>query len=109
MRRKLCGNEHPDVAIVLAHLAVLLQQKGRLTEAEQLNREALEMWRKSLGDGHPYIPRLKSILADVLEQEGKQAEAEKLRHEVAEPVGIAMPKPSPDPQLPKNQTPNPEP
>ena len=41
IKRKLLGNEHPDIAESLQTLGDLLLQEGKLTEAEASYREAL--------------------------------------------------------------------
>src|SRR5207237_5811016 len=46
-QRKLFGNEHPDVAASLRHLASVLKKQGKLREAETTYREALLMARKA--------------------------------------------------------------
>jgi hypothetical protein len=48
MCRKLFGNEDPQVANCLDHLAASLQQQHKLTEAEATARESLAMYRKLL-------------------------------------------------------------
>ena len=56
MRRKLLGNEHPDVATTLNGLAWVLAVKGKLAEAETMYREALAMrgssWATSIRMWH---------------------------------------------------------
>ncbi len=47
------GPGHPDVAIDLNNLALLLQATNRLAEAEPLMRRAVEIWTASLGPDHP--------------------------------------------------------
>ena len=51
MRRRLLGDEDPDVATSLNNLAKLLKEKGDLEAAEPLHRQALAMKRRLLGSG----------------------------------------------------------
>ena len=84
MRRKLLGNEHPDVALSLDNLADVLQAQGKLAEAETMYREALAMRRKLLGNEHPDVAISLINLADVLRKQGEHDEAkELLRSEIA--------------------------
>jgi tetratricopeptide (TPR) repeat protein len=52
---KTLGREHPDVAISLNHLALLLKDMNRLGEAEPLYRRALEIDEKNYGSDHPMV------------------------------------------------------
>ena len=47
------GESHPDVAASLNNLAVLYANQGRLTEAEPLLMQALELRQQILGNQHP--------------------------------------------------------
>ena len=53
MRRSTLGDEHPDTLRSLSNLASLLQDQGKLSEAEPLFMEVLRMRRSILGDDHP--------------------------------------------------------
>ncbi len=75
-RRKLLGNEHPDVAIVLSDLASVLNDQRKFAEAETMYREALAVKRKVSGDEHPDVASLLSDLGPVLVSQGKLVEAE---------------------------------
>ena len=81
IQRRLYGNENPDVADSLAHIALALLGQGRLAEAEPLAREALAMRRKLLGDEHPHVAESLNNLAGALSRQGKLAEAEPLARE----------------------------
>ena len=81
MRRKLLGNEHPDVATSLHNMALVLDYQGKLAEAETMHREALAMRRKLLGNEHPDVATSLNNLADVVQRQGKLAEAETLHRE----------------------------
>ena len=47
------GEEHPNTLISINNLGCLLQELGRLEEAELHLRESLEAMRRVLGDDHP--------------------------------------------------------
>jgi CHAT domain-containing protein/tetratricopeptide (TPR) repeat protein len=81
MRRKLLGDEHPDVAQSLNNLAFLLMHQGDYAGAEPLFREALAMWRELLGDEHPDAALSLGNLASVLWAQGDYAGAEPLYRE----------------------------
>jgi serine/threonine protein kinase/Tfp pilus assembly protein PilF len=74
MQTKRLGNKHSSVAQSLANLgAVLKEEQGRLTEAENTDRQALEI-RTELGD-KTEIANAMSQLAGVLQQENKTSQA----------------------------------
>ncbi len=81
IRRKLHGEEHPDVAMSLNNLASLLQDKGDYGAAEPLLREALAMRRKLLGDEHPHVANALNNLALLLWNAGDYAACEPLYRE----------------------------
>ncbi|MEH2164643.1 MAG: tetratricopeptide repeat protein, partial [Nostoc sp.] len=53
MRKRLLGDEHPNVATSLNNLALLYKSQGRYSNAEPLYIEALEIAEKRLGANHP--------------------------------------------------------
>ncbi len=61
MRRKLLGEEHPDVIVSLANLASALQDLREYAEAEQLYRQVLTLRRKLFGEEHPKDTKLTQI------------------------------------------------
>jgi hypothetical protein len=61
------GLDHPNVAIRLNNLALLLQATNRLAEAEPLMRRALAIFEDSLGDDHPQTKIVAGNLAALLE------------------------------------------
>ena len=81
LRRKILGDEHPDVASSLCDLGATLHMQSRFTEAEPLLREALAMRRKLLGSEHPDLARSLTALALPLHREGRDEEAETLARE----------------------------
>jgi len=72
------GNEHPDVAIRLNNLALLLQDTNRLEEAEPLMRRALAIDEASFGKDHPNVARDLNNLAQLLQDTNRLREAEPL-------------------------------
>ena len=81
MRRELMGNEHPAVAISLNELALVLQDEGRLTEAEATSREALALRRRVMRPEDSNLAVSAENLALLLCREGQFAEAETLARE----------------------------
>ncbi len=53
LRKKLLGEDHPDVATSLNNLGLLYNNQGRYEEAEPLYLQALELRKKLLGEDHP--------------------------------------------------------
>ena len=54
IRKKVHGEEHPDVAGSLHTLALLLKKQGRAEEAAHMGRQALlAIFEKALGTDHP--------------------------------------------------------
>jgi tetratricopeptide (TPR) repeat protein len=53
MRKRLLGEDHPNVANSLNNLASLYKSQGRFSEAEPLYQQALAMSKKFLGEEHP--------------------------------------------------------
>jgi serine/threonine protein kinase len=78
IRRKVLGENHPDLAQSLNDLAQLLKKKGKYEEAEPLYNESLKIRRKVLGEDHPDVAKSLSNLAELLEAKGKLNEAEPL-------------------------------
>ena len=72
------GPDHPDVAIDLNNLALLLQDTNRLGEAEPLMRRALAIDEASLGSDHPDVARDLNNLAALLQATNRLGEAEPL-------------------------------
>ena len=90
IRRKTLGETHPDYAMGLNNLAVLLLTMGQYTEAEPLHRQALEIGRKTLGEAHPDYATGLNNLAGVLEAVGRYAEAEPLYQQAVEVVRASL-------------------
>ena len=78
IRRRVHGDEHPEVAASLNNLASVFYRQGKYDEAEKLHRDALAMQRKLLGDENLGVANSINYLAVVLDAKGKFADAEKL-------------------------------
>ncbi|MEH2310839.1 MAG: tetratricopeptide repeat protein, partial [Nostoc sp.] len=65
MRKRLLGDEHPDVASSLNNLAFLYDSQGRYSDAEPLYIEALEIAEKRLGANHPNTITIRENLEDL--------------------------------------------
>jgi hypothetical protein len=53
IREKVRGPEHPDTALGLNNLALLLRDQGELAQAKPLFERALAICEKVLGPEHP--------------------------------------------------------
>lgn len=82
MRRQLLGDDHPEIGSALNNLAYLLYDKGERSEALQLSRESLNVYRKSsVGEEHPDLARAQNNLGMWLMEAGEYEEAEVLLRE----------------------------
>jgi tetratricopeptide (TPR) repeat protein len=81
MRRKLGGDEHPDVATSLTDVAVAREFQGDAAGAEPLLRNALEIRKKLLPPSHPAIIAAETRLGEALTYEGKPQLAETILRE----------------------------
>jgi serine/threonine protein kinase/tetratricopeptide (TPR) repeat protein len=82
LNRELYGDDNVRyVGHVLGTLAVLRTKQRRLPEAEDLNRQILQMRRDHYGDQHPQVAMSLHNLAHVLRRQGKHAEAVELFRE----------------------------
>lgn len=84
LRRQALGNEHPDVATSLDHLATVARLKDDYARSESLNREALDMRRRLLGAESMDVAVSLNNLGLVLHDRGKFDEAERLHRESLE-------------------------
>ena len=80
-RRKLFGNEHPDVAKSLDSLSAVLRNEDKPVEAEAVARESLALRNKMFPGDHPDLTRSLQFLGEILADQGKLDEAEKLLRE----------------------------
>ncbi|MCT7996488.1 CHAT domain-containing protein, partial [Laspinema olomoucense] len=69
---------HPDYATSLNNLAGLYRQMGRLSDAEPLFRQAMEIRRVQLGENHPDYATSLNNLAGLYRQMGRLSDAEPL-------------------------------
>jgi hypothetical protein len=69
------GEEHPRTLNSLGNLASLLENQGRLAEAEPYFREALEKSRRVQGEQHPTTLIFTANLGHVLQLQGEHQEA----------------------------------
>jgi tetratricopeptide (TPR) repeat protein len=66
------------VAFDLHRLAGILRERGQPSEAEPLQRHAVEILEKALGPEHPTFAVALMVLGDIYRAEGRRAEAEPL-------------------------------
>lgn len=67
----------------MSSLAVALRVQMRYVEAEQIQRESLELYEKSLGRAHPDTVEAMNNIAQTIHRQGKHEEAGELRTEIA--------------------------
>jgi tetratricopeptide (TPR) repeat protein len=72
------SQDHPNTAISLNNLAVVLHSQGKLGEAESMIRRALQINENTLSQDHPNTASSLNNLAEVLREQGKLGEAEPL-------------------------------
>ncbi|MEO1368534.1 MAG: tetratricopeptide repeat protein, partial [Acidobacteriota bacterium] len=77
------GPDHPDVAASLNNLAVIYRVVGRLEEAEQTMRQALEIRRNAIPDSVGTAHAM-GVLGNILEARGRIEEAIELKVEALE-------------------------
>jgi eukaryotic-like serine/threonine-protein kinase len=83
-RRRILGEQHPQVSTSMGRLGHALLVRGRYGEAERLYRESLRRNRTALGDSHLDTLNTMSSLADVLQEEGSLPESESLYRQAIE-------------------------
>ena len=67
IKKKVFGDEHPQVALGLNNLAVLLEEGfGNYEESYKLKKEALAIRKKVFGDEHPDVAGSLNNLAELL-------------------------------------------
>ncbi len=72
------GSDHPDTALSLNNLALLLEAQGEYAAAEPLYRRSLEISEKRLGSNHIETAQRLNNLAGLLRAQGQYATAEPL-------------------------------
>jgi hypothetical protein len=65
IRKKIFGDEHPDVADSLSNLAILLVTIGDLPQALAFEQRALAMYQKFLPPEHPNIQTAREMLEEI--------------------------------------------
>ena len=80
--RRVFGEESPSTLLVMGNLAAALNELGRRSEAEALQRQVWTARRRLLGDEHPKTLRSGGNLASMLAELGRTAEAEALQSQV---------------------------
>jgi tetratricopeptide (TPR) repeat protein len=78
IRDKALGADHPDTAVSLNNLALLLRAQGDLTAARPLFERALAIREKALGSDHPATALSLNNLASLLQDQGDLAAARPL-------------------------------
>ena len=79
---KTFGTVHPNTALSLSNLALVLRIQKRFEESEKQYQRTLAIREKALGAAHPTTALTMLNLADVLQAQKKYAEAEKLQRVV---------------------------
>ena len=93
-RRRLLGEEHPQVADALSALARVEEERGRLPEALDLVEQALAIRRRLYGPRHEMVARSLHDLGLLLRSQGDLAAAEgRLRTALALRRSLAEPSP----------------
>jgi tetratricopeptide (TPR) repeat protein/tRNA A-37 threonylcarbamoyl transferase component Bud32 len=76
LRERALGPDHPDTALTVGVLGVVLLQAGRYAEAEPLLERALAIQEQRYPEDHPVVASCLSNLATSLEKLGRTSEAE---------------------------------
>jgi tetratricopeptide (TPR) repeat protein len=73
------GPDHPRVADQMHQLAWALSRQRRLTEAETMARESLELTAKAVGGGHQLVASSRlPLIAEILDLQRRHAEADRI-------------------------------
>ena len=67
IRKKVFGEEHPDVAGNLNNIAILMYKQKKFSEAKLCMKQALSIWKKALGPDHPQTKAGEGTLQVILE------------------------------------------
>ncbi len=94
--RRLRGNDHADVAVVLNNLAGHCERQGQFAEADAYYRQALDILIRAEGEDGRSVATTRHNLASMLTQQGKYAEGEKLNREVLRVRRQILPEGHPD-------------
>jgi tetratricopeptide (TPR) repeat protein len=82
LRRRLFGNEHPDVAQSLNNLGAFYLVIGNYSEAKNNFEAALNIWEKLVGSEHPQVAITLNNIAEVCREQGLYLEAENIYKQV---------------------------
>jgi hypothetical protein len=66
LKEKLLGPSHPDTAMTLNNLAVLLKAQGELNESALFYQRALAVFQSVLKSDHPKLIRCRKNYASLL-------------------------------------------
>ena len=88
--RMVGSKKHPDAAISLANLAVLLKERGDLAGAIELNAEAIDIEREILGDEHPSLAISLNNQGMLELERGHPEPAEKLLQEAVSIARVSL-------------------
>ncbi|MFN5971689.1 MAG: tetratricopeptide repeat protein, partial [Microcystis sp.] len=69
LRKRLLGENHPNVAYSLNNLALLYYSQGRYLEAEPLFLQALAIAEQALGENHPNTVKIRESLQKMRQQQ----------------------------------------
>jgi tetratricopeptide (TPR) repeat protein len=75
---KTLGPSHPEVAMDLTNLGLIVTASGRVSEAEQPIRRAISIFQNTLSADHPNVAASLVALAQVLQAMNQMGEAEQL-------------------------------
>lgn len=78
IREELLGKEHPDVAIALNNLAMVIYTQGRYVEVEPLHLLSLKIRENAFGAEHPDVAATLNNLASLYRSQGRYPEVEPL-------------------------------
>jgi tetratricopeptide (TPR) repeat protein len=84
MYRRMYKGDHPDLALSMHNVASVLHDIGRLSEAEPLYLQALEMDRRLYPGDHPRVANDLSDLGFVQRSQGRFPDAEPLMRQSLE-------------------------
>jgi len=74
-RKKLFGQDSPEVAETLMQLSLLRDSQAQYDEAEQIAHQSLEMSKRHLSPDHPQVAKATSTLGKILEDRGEYDKA----------------------------------
>ena len=78
LRREVSSKKHLNTLTTINNLALVLEEQGKVKEAEQMHRKTLLLKEEVLGKKHPDTLRCLNNLAVALDKQGNYAEADAL-------------------------------